>query len=401
MAEPKYVYRPVPCPVFRVEAFQTWLEDMAQRGLFLERDSILLGIATFVPGPARTVRYRLEPVEKTATFLNGNDTPSRSAMELNAQFGWEFVSRYGQFFIYRCDDPAAPELHTDPEIQQWSLKALKKRTRSNLLGGALYCLFFILLRFESIFLPACAFIGTGIMALGVFMVLEGFGYRMFELYHLRRLCTRVRQGQTPTKKADWRRGRQAFRLRSVLSVLILPVWIFLAFTAKPDEVYPVRDYDTPLPFATFSDVYPDREPVLDEQIVESEVLLYSDFLFPQTIEYSWHGNIPFSPTDTAYSILHVNYHQTRSPRLARQLAQSYTRRAKRDTLWPSEDKLIAYDVSAVEADYIFCCNDGPQVLLIVCQGDRMVRCTFWVYGHDTDAEVLRFAQIMADSLKAG
>lgn len=401
MAEPKYVYRPVPCPVFRVEAFQTWLEDMAKKGLFLERDRILLGIATFVPGSPRTVRYRLEPVEKTATFLSGNDAPGRTALELNAQFGWEFVSRYGQFFIYRCDDPAAPELHTDPEIQQWSLKALKKRTRANLLGSILYCLFFILLRLESVFLAACAFIGTGIMVCGVFMVLEGFGYRMLELTHLRRLCARVKQGQTPTEKVDWHRGRQIFRLRSVLSVLVLPVWIILVFTAKPDGKYLVQSYDTPLPFATFSDVYPDRERTLEEQIVDSEVLVYTDFLFPQTIEYSWHGDIAFSQTDTAYSILHVNYHQARTPGLARQLARSYTRRAKLDTLWPSDDQLIAYDVSGVSADYIFCCNDGPQVLLILCRGNETVRCTFWVYGHDTDAEVLRFVQIMAGSLKAG
>lgn len=401
MAEPKYIYRPVPCPAFRVEAFQTWLEDMAQKGLLLEGDSILLGIATFVPGPPRAVRYRLEPVEKTATFLSGNDAPEAGAVELNAQFGWEYVTRYGQFFIYRCADPDAPELHTDPEIQRTSLKALKRRTAKNLLGGVIYTALLIWLHLGSMLSIACAFLGTTLVVCGLAMLLESLGYRLTELHHLKQLCQRLKRGEPPTGRGDWRRGRQLFRLRSVLSVLVLPVWLFAVYCSTPDAVYPVQDDLQPLPFATFSDVYPEQEITLETKIVDSEIRVYTDLLFPETLEYAWHGDITFSPTDTAYSVLHCNYHRAVSPFLARQLARGYYRRAVRKTWWPSDDQLIAYDVSSVDADYIFCCNDGPQVLLIVCQGDQIVRCTFWVYGHDTDAEVLRFAQIMADSLKAG
>ena len=71
----------------------------------------------------RPVRYRL-----TAARLEGNvlfgppDAPDAGEEALYAETGWHFICRQREFFIYACDDPAAPELHTDPAVQALSLK---------------------------------------------------------------------------------------------------------------------------------------------------------------------------------------------------------------------------------------------------------------------------------------
>ena len=117
MSEPKYIYRFVPCPAYRVEAIQTWLEDLAREGLILEKDTFLFGVVTFTRQSPRNYRYRLEATPDIPGIFNDYDTPDYRAVELNESFGWEYVTRYGQFYIYRCADPTAPELHTDPAVE--------------------------------------------------------------------------------------------------------------------------------------------------------------------------------------------------------------------------------------------------------------------------------------------
>lgn len=398
MFEPKYIYRPVPCPVYRVEAFQTWLEDMAREGLILEKDSFLLGLATFTRQSPKHYRYRLEPTPDIPGIFNDYDTPDTRAVEMNADFGWEYVTRRDQFYIYRCENPHAPELHTDPQIQQLSLQAMKKRSRSALLWSIFNLFFLTWLNLGFMLTIACAFLGTPLIAAGLLILLESFSWRLQEVLHLRKLCARMKQGESPTQKADWQTGRHYYRVRSILSVLFTILWFSAVFTAKSDAEYLLSDYDQPLPFATFTEIFPESEVTLEDSFVDSKVILYSDLLIPETIEYSFHGDIRFDEYETAYGILHVNYHRAASPFLARQLAKDYQRHAGRQNRIFGGDKRIPYDVSSVDADYIICYNEGINVILILCKGNEIIRCTYLVRGHNTDPEIVDFAKIMAASL---
>lgn len=98
-----------------IPAVQAWLEDWAARGWYLD----LYGrrMVKFVPGERREgVRYRLQPVRGEG---NVPDEDIRTAYQ---EMGWTFVCStlsnevFGmgtEFHIWRCDDPAAPELNTD------------------------------------------------------------------------------------------------------------------------------------------------------------------------------------------------------------------------------------------------------------------------------------------------
>ena len=399
MAEPKYIYRPVPCPVFRVEAFQCWLEDMARKGLILyEKDNIILGVATFIRQTPRHLRYRLEPTPKQAGSMNDYDTPDAQALELNAQFGWKYVTRYGQFYIYRCGDPTAPELHTDPQLQEINLLALKKRTRKAFFWSIFNAIFLCWLNLGFVLTLGCAFLGTPLVAGGILILGESFAYRALEVIHFKKLCRRLQLGDAPTRKADWKRGRFLFRARSFLSTILPVVWLVACFTAKPDGEYLLRDNSQPLPFATLAEVFPEAQVTIDDSVVDSELKTYTDLLIPETMEYTFYGDVQFDKYESSHAILHLNYHRTVSPFLARQIVREYQRHAARQRGIFSKKDWIPYDMSAVSADFIVCYNEGINVILLLCKGNEVIRCQYLNRGHDTDPEIEHFAQVMAGSI---
>lgn len=55
----------VPCPDYDVAAMEAWLEQQAQKGLFLSAENgFFLGFACFEVGNPKRVRYRLDVIPK-------------------------------------------------------------------------------------------------------------------------------------------------------------------------------------------------------------------------------------------------------------------------------------------------------------------------------------------------
>ena len=109
----KLLWRPFPCPDYDLEGTEGWLETMAAKGLFLHR--VRFGFAGFAAGAPRGIRYRLNATRGTVLDETWAG-PDGEERELSAAAGWQYVCPRGRFFIYACDDPAAPELHTDPAV---------------------------------------------------------------------------------------------------------------------------------------------------------------------------------------------------------------------------------------------------------------------------------------------
>lgn len=124
MKQEKLVKKPLPCSFFDIQGIQEWLDGMALQGLFLERLSGYSDRAFFKRGEPRPVRYRLDPMGE-----NWNDVERK---ENYAQMGWEFVDAVPRtFYIFSCDDPEAPELHSDPASLSYALNTLIRRQRQD------------------------------------------------------------------------------------------------------------------------------------------------------------------------------------------------------------------------------------------------------------------------------
>ena len=86
----QYVHRTCPCYKWDVEEIQTWLEDMAAKGLHLEPDGGLFGIFSFLNGEPKQVRYRLTPVKEKRGFFADNDVTTVSTFPNAVAFAREY-----------------------------------------------------------------------------------------------------------------------------------------------------------------------------------------------------------------------------------------------------------------------------------------------------------------------
>ena len=122
----KRVRKLIPVDSLDLTGLEVWLEEMAARGLHLER----LGRSTalFLRGEPAAVRYRLEPLEG----VKGRDWAEYDAAL--AGDGWELVADEVENTcrLYRTADPNAPEVHTDPVVQSFVLERLVRRQRRGL-----------------------------------------------------------------------------------------------------------------------------------------------------------------------------------------------------------------------------------------------------------------------------
>ena len=126
--EKKTYYRVVPCPSYDVEGMESWLEDLAEAGLFLTTDGFFFGFGFFHKEEPRKVKYRLQASEvQGSIFWSDADEPETEQKELSEALGWEFVCRRGEFYIYRSAKEDVRELNTDPEVQAITMKQVQKR----------------------------------------------------------------------------------------------------------------------------------------------------------------------------------------------------------------------------------------------------------------------------------
>jgi hypothetical protein len=99
---------------------ETWLADMAEKGFFLY--DLGATFARFTKSAPNKARYRLEPAEKDAEY------PGFERRQLCEEMGWRYVATIWKIcHIFMTEDAGAPELHTDPLVQSYTVEKLTRR----------------------------------------------------------------------------------------------------------------------------------------------------------------------------------------------------------------------------------------------------------------------------------
>ena len=94
-----YRYRIPPCPAWDIPATESWLEDMAAKGLHLSQDGFFGLLTTFEEGTPKQERFRLEPTTTRGGLFSREYDPEDEAVQLLRQMGWKYRARRGQFHI--------------------------------------------------------------------------------------------------------------------------------------------------------------------------------------------------------------------------------------------------------------------------------------------------------------
>jgi hypothetical protein len=112
---------------WRIGEHESWFSDMASTGLHLKKVGIFF--AHFTKGEPRQMRYRID------VFNYKNITSEQK--EMYSESGWDYVASYGLVNVF--SSPAyvnAPELHTDPAEQAYTLNYLDEKLRKSAIGVA-------------------------------------------------------------------------------------------------------------------------------------------------------------------------------------------------------------------------------------------------------------------------
>lgn len=326
---PRRACRICPCNAYDVEAIQTWLEELALEGLLLEKDAVMAGVFTFLRETPRRVTYRLAPAGKTAPGFHADASePDEDMTELFARMGWEYLTRYRMFYIFRCEDPDAPELHSEPAVQAIAIRSVKKALRLNLISLAILAVFWLSARGFPLGYFWRSLITVGLWSTAclclwfLLMVLEP----ALALLRLRGYQKRLSQGDPLTRPKPWRKWAPVQLAAKAARVLLPGVWLVLVlFTLSAAGTQPFTKAHPDTPFPSIRDMIPGGEYALDDAAFGSYNTAgqWSTALAPVNMQWRESARITAEDGSRCDGILIVDYHETGSAFLARQLARDF------------------------------------------------------------------------------
>lgn len=220
-----------------VAAIETWLEDRAAQGYRLIDFRRMNGI--FVRDEPTPCRYRLEPLSKKET------APDPDRAEAYQEMGWTYAATLGRaFHVWRCDDPAAPELDTDPVVQAEGYGYLKRRLLRELLWMPLAVLLLVALevwfclRDEFPLWSVLYDQAPGILTFRAVAMAAVLAAAVWEYRGIRRLLHRLKTGVPLDRPAPYRWQK---RLSKIMTVLIVCLYCSNLVSDLLGGFWPMRD----------------------------------------------------------------------------------------------------------------------------------------------------------------
>ena len=357
MAETKYRYRIPPCPAYDIPGMESWLEDLAAKGLHLSKDGFFGLLTSFEEGPPKKERFRLEPTDRKGGLFSEEYDPEDEQLQLLHQMGWTYRARRGQFHIYSSDDPGAPELNTDPQVQAVTMSALTQFLRKKVTNALFTTLLYLILYFGDILISSTLLLGTPLVLLFAGLMLWDLGCSLKALIVLVRWRNQLRQGQPLPHRSDYRRSgwrylTTAFLRKSLwIAFFLCAAWRVLYI--EVDEPYEKMS-NQHFPFYTVADYYPGAEIKRTESI--SEFYVWEDLLSPENYDFREYTEVKRNG-ETFDCWLSVNYHRTRWEWTARRLAREFVSQAGANRLEQTAAKIfgdepvIATEIALPDADY--------------------------------------------------
>ena len=381
-----------PCPDYDIRGTEKWLEDMALKGYILcQGHAFQYGFAYFETGQPRRIRYRITPAKKVPQTIaspnNSPDPPDEETLDFHSQFGWEYTTYRGQFWIFRCEDPTAPEMDTDPRVQAIALEVAEKRLREH---------FFLLMLYGLLCMPERGFLFLctnlvehgfkGYWPMPIFLILVCVAW-LPGLLHITRFRRELKQGRFPEKTTylSPAKAHAQFIARG------LPfLWLIVCILIFPRHITRTGDSLTPetaeaLSCVTVADLFPDAEV---EYIGHSTVYLWETDVSTWT-DVSEHFRLTFPDGTTVTGLWELNRYDTAHDWIAAGLARETRFRywirggtKNLDAVLPESDWFRAFRVDNPDR-YRF-----AHDMLLIQKDNVFLHCTLLLYDEVPDGYTL-------------
>ena len=389
----KKTHKLVPCAHYDVERIESWLTDMASQGLHLEKEPTFMGFFPFAKGEPRDVRYRLEPKQAVID----NEKPDMDAEALYREYGWEYVTDYGLFYIYRSVTPDAREMNTDPQVQALAMKGIFKQ----LIGPLFICILALRNSISRITGGVVRFFVTfGITyAGGYFLVIFASAVlTLIRLVHLLRVHQKLKNDIPLDHSKPWRKQALFSRLSKFVGwgfyIFILVVMLTQCTQGFGSDLQ-IGQYTEDPPFVTISDLCPQGSYTLHNGDVYNTVTVDESFLAPLYMEWHEDADVLAPDGSTVVGRLDVIYYEAQNTWLAEQLAKEFYKRAQGAYAfgpWETPELDIDYAIA-------YTAQNSGHPTIIMQQGNVMVQGYIDIFDDTGYNYLTEWATQMADMLK--
>ncbi len=382
----KRIYKLFPCPTYDIEGLESFFSQMAKEGYSLVKDGLLPFGCYFAKRTPQSQMYRLEAMAERPHFLDNDGEPDPETVELSRRYGWEYVTKCGEFYVYVTSDPEARELNTDPAVQAIALEKVKKR-RIQAIFSPIFFFGYALFRFYPQFLTATLHIGSLLTLFTLFLYFCLCYTIVKEIVFLTKLIQKLKAQEPIDHGKDWRIKRRIHLVKQISTTLLVAIWLCLVcnlywFDTQKNGIS-LQDYQGDLPFATLLDLTDAQgaDYTFDMRYTDNnEVREWSDPLAPYNADYQESASITTADGQVFSGWLDVDYHQTVDPALAHTIAAEYFCKAK-ESKYFSEQEAPDADV-----DYIKVFTEFHFTSVILQKGNTVQKITAYAYSDSVEID---------------
>ena len=333
----KYSYRLSPCPAYDIEGIESWLDSMARKGYFLSGDKYYPGVFIFEKGNAKFIKYRLEvQPESKDKWIKTENAPSNELLTKRKECGWEYIDNLGDFYIFASEIANFGELNTDLKAQALAIDRIRKKKVRGLYAAFLGMGIVPIILKQSNFIRTAIDVGPWSYLWGVLCLLCTICGLCMEVFHLKNLKNRLLQGERLNHNKDWRKYAHYYRTRRVLyGIAILVCIVFLKNNVSNDPIkentIPIKNYSGVIPFSTMEDLIPNSDFYADGFQSSNTITIRSDWMAPTFITLYQSGSIRLEGNRILNGCLTIDYYETISPWIAKELGREYVQNVKQHT----------------------------------------------------------------------
>lgn len=234
-----------------IPALESWLEDLAQEGLFpLSFNGYYAKFREDVP---QKMTYRIE----VPKYYQAE--PPKAMLETYEEFGWQFVCPMWKYYLFASAEECPIEPHTDPFVQSELFEEAYRDYRRELLSCLGVILVFILLFALTTWSQFAFFISSFSIAKCLITILVfslGIGWSVWEMYTHSRLRRSLAAGVPLTHRKSY---RKALWIRPFLVLLMLLVGFSPTLSVLFDSVNKPQEFTSneiasPLPYLSLAEI---------------------------------------------------------------------------------------------------------------------------------------------------
>lgn len=367
---------------------ESWFSDMAKKGLHLRR--IGLFFVTFEKAEPKKTKYRMDII---------SPGPTDEQLEIYKESGWQLVTNLKELYIFSSPEEANyPELHTDPMEQSYTLAALNRRMRNQVIALSLFMVLFLGMMFSMFFLertPTLAMMEASGVQRPLLMFVEIYVFYIVirNFMALRSLKKSLSEGTPINHRESWRKPRLINGFISVFFILAA----FLTTCIPVVEITQSKSYT--LPEASVELLVVRLADIENNPVLERKALLnirgvdwgnYVSYdwspLSPVKYQISEHGiiqNEMWDDNSGSYSpSIETHYYQLAFSSMAISLIHDLMERYVDDF----DPKVTVQEVDHTFFDKLFVAEDGIRKQIFACSGDEVIYVDY--FGNEQAEDII-------------